>query len=345
MAAMVPVQVESLMKHGGVPRPLGLAKPVSAAAVAGGLGLKLIGPDRLISKLSHERLKGFTLEGALVFVEDGQPVAAESNEVIFLLSQESAGDVDRGATVLIVPEDADRYETFRTVCAYLAAEGGTEMIAGSVHKSARISEFASIDEHVHVGANAYVGPFSRIGPNTVIGDNVYIKPNTTIGCVGARTASDMRTVSEWGGVWLGEFAEIGASVSIFKGYLGGFTAIGRETKIDNLVFIGAGAQLGRDCSLVAGSVLGKNVELGEGVWLGPNVNVADNVFLDRYCYVGSGASVSTDLPALMWATGRPARPFGIVCRCKKKLIASEGKATCNRCGRSYHLSGSTVIED
>ena len=116
----------------------------------------------------------------------------------------------------------------------------------------RRARAASARERVLQGGN-FIGDDSKLGddvnlfpnvtiyPRTEIGRRVRIHASTVIGSDGFGYVQDggiHRKVPQIGNVVIGDDVEIGANVTIDRGALGS-TVIGKGTKIDNLVQIGA----------------------------------------------------------------------------------------------------------
>ena len=235
----------------------------------------------------------------------------------------------------------DPHDVFYTGFTAAAENGNFEMLQPFVSPTARIHRSAVISDNVHIEAGAVVGACAVILPNTYVGVDVVIKPNATVGGDGFENAvirGRRAIVPHAGGVWLSEGAQVGSSTCVDRGLFGNFSFIGAHTTIDNLVHFAHSARTGRNCSLVACSEVSGTVVLGDGVWLGPNVSVNQSLSIGDYCYVGTGAVVTRNLPAHSLAYGSPAKVMARVCVCRSKLQFENQVAVCGTCGRNYRLS-------
>lgn len=109
-----------------------------------------------------------------------------------------------------------------------------------------------------------------------------------------------------GGVHLGDDVVIHNGVCIDRAVTG-LTSIGEGTKIDNLVHIAHGCQVGKRCLIVAGVVLGGRCEIGNYSFIGMNASIRQHVKIGRNCVIGAGAVVTKDVPDNQIWVGNPAK--------------------------------------
>ena len=190
-----------------------------------------------------------------------------------------------------------------------------------------IDDSAVIRGSAKVGENCYVGPNVYIGENSIIGDNNKIFPGTTIlgnvrlgnnnvihpNCVIYENTSienncviNSNTVigsegfgfipqdGKWikmpqkGCVIIKSFVEIGTNCCIDRPSVGN-TFIDEGTKMDNLVQIGHGVKIGKNCAFAAqvgiagGAVIGNSVILAGQVGVNNRVKVGNNVIASSKC--------------------------------------------------------------
>ena len=190
-----------------------------------------------------------------------------------------------------------------------------------------IDDSAVINRTAKVGENCYVGPNVFIGENTIIGKNNSIYPGTTIlgnvrmgdnniihpNCViYENTTLDNNCVinsntvigsegfgfipkdGKWikmpqkGAVIIKSFVEIGTNCCIDRPSVGN-TFIDKGTKIDNLVQIGHGVKIGKNCAFAAqvgiagGAIIGDGVILAGQVGVNNRVKVGNNVIASSKC--------------------------------------------------------------
>ncbi len=205
---------------------------------------------------------------------------------------------------------------------------------------------AVIDSSAQVGEGVYVGPYAVIGPGVRVGDGAQIYPQVVIypqaqigercilhaGCVihertqmgadcivhsgaviGGEGFGFVATPTGWhkmpqvGRVVLGQGVEIGCHSAVDRPALGE-TRIGQGTKIDNLVQVGHGCQIGQDSLLCAQVGLAGRVNLGQGVVLAGQVGIATEVSLGDRVTATARAGIISDIPTGSVVSGHPAVP-------------------------------------
>ncbi len=152
-----------------------------------------------------------------------------------------------------------------------------------------ISAQVKIGNNVCIHPNVVIYPGVRIDDNTILHANCTIQERTVLGknCVihsgaviGAEGFGFVPTPEGWykmeqsGRVILEDGVEVGCNSAVDRPAVGE-TRIGRETKLDNLVHIGHGSQVGQNCALAAQVGLAGGVKIGNQVLLGGQVGVAN----------------------------------------------------------------------
>lgn len=200
-----------------------------------------------------------------------------------------------------------------------------------IHPSARIGELVSIGAHVVIQADVTVGDQVCIHPNVVIypgvqiGDRTLLHANCTIherthigadcvihsgAVVGAEGFGFVPTAQGWykmqqsGFVVLEEGVEVGCNSAIDRPAVGE-TRIGRHTKLDNLVHIGHGCQVGFGCAFAAQVGLAGGVEVGNRVILAGQVGVANEATLGDGAIASSKTGVHGTVPPGQIVSGYP----------------------------------------
>lgn len=181
---------------------------------------------------------------------------------------------------------------------------------------------AKIGDRVCIHPNVVVYPEVQIGEGTVLHANCTLHERTQIGkactihsgaVVGAEGFGFVPVPEGWfkmeqsGAVILADGVEVGCNSTIDRPALG-TTFIGANTKIDNLVHVGHGCQVGEAC-IMAGQVgLSGAVELGQRVILAGQVGIVDHVKVGDGAIASAKAGVHSDIQAGTIVTGVPAIP-------------------------------------
>lgn len=182
-----------------------------------------------------------------------------------------------------------------------------------IHPTAKIGDAVYIGPHVVIQAGVTIGnqvcihpnvviyPEVHIGDRTVLHANCTIHERTQIGAdcvvhsgavIGAEGFGFVPTAEGWykmqqsGCVVLEDGVEVGCNSAIDRPAVGE-TRIGRQTKLDNMVHIGHGCQIGFGCAFAAQVGLAGGVEVGNRAILAGQVGVANNA------KIGDGAIASS----------------------------------------------------
>lgn len=198
-------------------------------------------------------------------------------------------------------------------------------VHAGIHPAAVVEEGAEVAPDASVGAFAYVGAGARIGARTVLHPFVHLGPGARVGadCVvhahvsvrervqigdrvilqnGAVIGSDgfgfatrpdgtHEKIPQVGSVVVEDDVEIGANTTIDRPPLGA-TRIGRGTKIDNLVQVAHGVDVGEDVFLAAQVGIAGSTRVEDRVILAGQVGVAGHITIGR----GVRATAQTGIP-------------------------------------------------
>ena len=218
---------------------------------------------------------------------------------------------------------AKALEIFHQPLQYAPGVHATAVVHASAHigANAHIGPYVVIDEDVEIGANAvllahvviYRG--ARIGNNFFahahaivrencrIGSNVLLQNGVVIGADGfgfAKTAEGRwHKIPQPAPVVIGDDVEVQANSCIDRASVGE-TRIGRGVKVDNLVQVGHGSQVGEDALLCAQVGLAGSTEIGNRVILTGQVGVVG------HCKVGENAIVTPQSGVAQRHCGRSA---------------------------------------
>lgn len=186
-------------------------------------------------------------------------------------------------------------------------------ITAVIDPSAAIGPFACIGARVAIGARTVVDAHVVVGDDAVIGDDchlhahvsvrervtlghrVTVQNQAVIGCDGfgfaPLPAGGYLKVPQVGTVVVGDDVEIGAHTAVDRPPVGA-TVIGPGTKIDNLVQIAHGVEIGRDVLLVSQVGIAGSTTIGDRVVLAGQVGVAGHLTIGA----GVRATAQTGIP-------------------------------------------------
>ena len=259
--------------------------------------------------------------------------AARSAAAAFLVPDESLAG---GRPCVVVPSPP------LALAVWLETRRPAERLAAGVargahvHRTARIARGAAIEAGATVAAGARVGARSRlragafVGEGASIGEDCVLGPGAAVlaGCrvgdrcilhAGAVVGSDgfgyvwdgarHRKIPQVGTVRIEDDVEIGANAAIDRATLGE-TAVGRGTKIDNLVQIGHNVVIGEHSILCGQAGVGGSSRLGRGVTLAGQVGVSDHASIGDGAVLTGQAGIARRgrVPAGAVVSGMPALP-------------------------------------
>jgi len=202
-----------------------------------------------------------------------------------------------------------------------------------VSRSARIGSGASIGAYVVIGDDVAIGADARIDAHVVIyprvtigdrftahagavvrervtiGDDVKLQSGAVIGGEGFGYLPDekgaIRAIPQTGTVVLEDGVEIGANTTIDRAAVGA-TRIRRGAKIDNLVQIGHGCEVGESALLAAQVGLAGSTKIGPGAQLGGQVGAAGHLTIGAGARVAAQSGIPNDVAAGAVVSGYPA---------------------------------------
>lgn len=202
-----------------------------------------------------------------------------------------------------------------------------------VASSAKIGDHASIGPYAVVGENVEIGESARIFAHVVIYPNVQIGRNFTAHAgvivregsrIGDRVVlqggvviggdgfgyvplpnGTIYKIPQTGIVILEDEVEIGANTTIDRATVGA-TIIRRQTKLDNLVQIGHGSEVGEGCFLAAQVGLAGSTKIESRVQMGGQVGTAGHLTVGKNTMVVAQSGIPKDVPPNSIVGGYPA---------------------------------------
>lgn len=213
-----------------------------------------------------------------------------------------------------------------------------------VGQKVSIGPYAVIDRGVIIGPGTQIGAQVFVGAETVIGSDCQLHPHVTVreGCrLGNRVILQPGAVigscgfgyttdksgrhtklQQLGRVILEDDVEVGANTTIDRARLGA-TLVKSGTKIDNLVMIAHGVELGEHDLIVAQTGIAGSTKLGKHVVLGGQVGVAGHIELGDGVVVAARGGVIGGLKEPGQYYGEPARPKAEARRHWMRLLSLE----------------------
>ncbi|MEL7071026.1 MAG: UDP-3-O-(3-hydroxymyristoyl)glucosamine N-acyltransferase [Cyanobacteria bacterium J06581_3] len=282
-------------------------------------------PDATGSDLSYVEGPKFashiatTQAGALVLPDDEQLQAAANERNIAWVSVKDPRLVFARAIALFYQPYRRSPGIHPTAFVDPGAKLGQDVAVGP---NAVVHEGATIGDRTCIHAGAVVYPNAQIGTNTVLHANCVIHERAQIGsnCVihsGAAIGSEgfgfVPTEEGWekmhqaGITVLEDGVEIGCNSTIDRPAVGE-TRVRRNTKIDNLVHIAHGCQIGEGVAMAAQVGMAGGVTIGNRVILAGQVGIANQAKIGDRAVASAQAGIHNNIAPGKVVSGTPAMP-------------------------------------
>jgi len=261
------------------------------------------GPFEVLGIASHRT------PGLLVFAEEPRWMAAIGRNpavTSVITTLELADQVPAGVAFAV--STAPRRSFFELHNALACIDGfywtdfATEIDPGArIHPRAFVAE-----RNVRIGAECIVEAHANVLERVVLGAGCILRTGSTIGSHGfefKRVDGRVLSVAHAGGVRLGDAVEVQANSAISRAVFGGFTDVGHDTKLDNLVHVAHNARIGARCLLAAQAMIAGSATVGDDVWIGPGVCVSSGVTVGNGANLTIGSVVTRDVDAGQHVTG------------------------------------------
>ncbi len=175
-------------------------------------------------------------------------------------------------------------------------------------KDVFIANTAVVDKGATIGAGTKVWHHSQIREGVRIGENCNIGKGVYIDF----------------GVRIGNSVKIQNNVSVYHG-----------VEIEDDVFVGPSAAFTNDKHPRAW-LWDENrlcrTYIGKGASIGANATIVCGIRLGEYCMIGAGSVVTRDVPPHALILGNPGRIVGFVCECGERL---DENFVCPACGKEF----------
>jgi len=209
-----------------------------------------------------------------------------------------------------------------------------------IHPSAKIGDDVYIGAHVVISHDVEIGNHAIIHPNVVIypevkiGDRITLHANCTIhertqigadcvihscAVIGAEGFGFVPIRTGWlkmeqsGYTVLEDGVEVGCNTAIDRPAVGE-TRIGKNTKIDNLVQIGHGSQIGSGCAIAGQTGMAGGVKIGNRVILAGQVGIANQAKIGDGAMASAQTGILKDVAPGEIVSGSPAIPHKLYLR-------------------------------
>ncbi|MCL4112350.1 UNVERIFIED_CONTAM: hypothetical protein GTU68_039641 [Idotea baltica] len=179
-----------------------------------------------------------------------------------------------------------------------------------ISRGAVIRKDAIIGDQVLIGANVKVGERTKLMSGVkvlegvIIGNDCIIYPNAVIGTDGFGHAlgdKDHVKILHSGTVIIEDHVEIGSGTIVDRGSLGN-TIIRKGAKLDNLIQVAHGVEIGEGVVIAAQSGISGSSKIGKGSMLGGQVGIAGHISIapGSQIQAKSGVSSSITEPYKKW---------------------------------------------
>lgn len=185
-----------------------------------------------------------------------------------------------------------------------------------VAKSSKIGFNSYIGHNVVIDDDVIIGNNTVIMHNTVIlrgvriGNSCRVGSNCTIGGVGfgyeKNEHGEYELINHIGNVILLDYVEIGNNTCIDRAVLGS-TIMRENVKVDNLVHIAHGCDIGKNSLVIANAMVAGSVKIGENVWVAPSSSILNQKEVSSNSIIGMGAVVLKNVPEGDIVVGNPSK--------------------------------------
>jgi UDP-3-O-[3-hydroxymyristoyl] glucosamine N-acyltransferase len=258
-------------------------------------------------------------------------------------------DLAASAVILTPDAPAVAVPSLRTADPYVAFSKAVELfhrpvaMPSGVHPTAQVAASAQIGANAAIGAYAVIGDGVRIGTDAQIGPHAVIYPEVTIGDrflahahvtvrERVRIGSDvilhsgvvigtegfgyvpadgrLRRLVQAGDVVIEDGVEIGANSTVDRAMVGS-TILRRGVKLDNLVMIAHGCEIGEHSALAAQAGLSGSTRLGKWVRMGGQVGSAGHLTVGDGAQIAAQSGLANDVAAGATVSGTPSMEIAL----------------------------------
>lgn len=191
-----------------------------------------------------------------------------------------------------------------------------------IGKKVFIGHNVVIEENCTVGNNTIINHNTVVKKGTLIGDNVIIGSNSVIGGVGFGYEKDESGeyvfIPHIGNVIIHDNVEIGNNTCVDRAVMGS-TILNKNVKVDNLVHIAHGVNIGENSLIIANAMIAGSVTIGKNCWIAPSSSIINQKTIGNNVTVGISSLVTKNIEDNKTVLGVPAEEISESLR-KRKII-------------------------
>ncbi len=286
-----------------------LNPPVPVRWLAGFIEAELIGDPGLEATGINEIHK--VTAGDISFVDSEKYYGASLGSGATIIIINRVVDCPEGKALLVCGDPFTAY--VKLVKHFRPFQPADRMISASavIGKTSIIQPGVFIGNQVQIGEHCLIHPHVTIYDHCQIGDHVIIHSGTVIGADAFYYKKRPGRVPEYdklescGRVLIGNHVEIGANCTVDKG-VSGDTILGLGTKLDNMVHVGHGTVVGKNCLLVAQVGIAGKVHIEDEVVIWGQSGVSKDLTIGKGAIVMGNTSVTHSLEGGKIYMGFPA---------------------------------------
>ncbi len=283
--------------------------PIPVTEIALQYGCKIIGDDSLMAKGINEIHKVEPGDITFVDIEKYFKRSLSSAASIIILNQPTI--CPAGKVLLVCDNPFEVYDSI--VKSYRPFRPMNAMIGDSavIHSTTVIEPGVVIGNHVKIGKGCYIHANVTIQDHTIIGDHVEINSGTVIGTDAFYFKKKESGYKKWrsgGRVVIEDHVYIASNCTINKG-VSGDTIIGAGTKIDCLVHVGHGVEIGKKCLIAAQVGISGKAIIEDEVTIYGQVGIAQAVRIGAKAIIGGQCGVTKSVEGGKFYLGKPVAEY------------------------------------
>jgi len=269
--------------------------------IIGDANVKAIGINE-IHKVEH---------GDITFVDVEKYFKKSLNSAASIILLNERVDCPEGKVLLLCKEPFKVYDAL--VKTYRPLNPLHAMISDSaiIHSSSILEPNVVVGNHVRIGKHCYIHANVTIQDYTIIGDYVEIDSGTVIGSDAFYFKKEDSKYTKWrsgGRVVIEDRVQIAANCTINKG-VSGDTIIGAGTKIDCLVHVGHGVEIGKHCLIAAQVGISGKAIIEDEVTIYGQVGVAQGIRIGKKAIIGGQCGVTKSVEGGKFYLGKPVAEY------------------------------------